>query len=158
MAVEISLASKNTSLTTFRQVEVLFQQMYNYMYNHHLLLPLSENGAELWTKQIQKSVGRLQALVIAQDANSIIGFGVGAIRLTPDYLGNKKIGFITHIFITPEKRIHGIGKKIVNKLEEWFLENTVDSIELEVLMGNDSGIEFWKKLGYQGNLIKMRRK
>ena len=46
----------------------------------------------------------------------------------------------------------------MKKLEEWFLENTVDSIELEVLIGNDSGIEFWNKLGYQGNLIKMRRK
>ena len=158
MEVEIFLASKNTPLKTFQQVEVLFQKMYHYMDSRDLLLPLSQNGAELWTKQLKKSLGRLQALVVAQEADSIIGFGVGAIRLTPDYLGNKKVGFITHIFIAPEKRIHGIGKKVVKKLEEWFLENTVDSIELEVLIGNDSGIEFWNKLGYQGYLIKMRRK
>ena len=132
--------------------------MYYHMDNSGRLPPLSQDGSELWIQQLQKTLGRLQALVVAQEAGNIIGFGVGSIRLTPNYLGNKKIGFITHIFIVPEKRIHGIGKQIVKKLEEWFSKNIVDFIELEVLVDNEVGIEFWKKAGYENNLIKMRRK
>jgi len=158
MEVEISLASKNTSPSTFRQVEVLFKQLYEEMDQQGLQLSLQTNGSEIWIRQLKKTLGRFQSLVIAEELGNVIGFGVGAIRLAPEYLEIKKVGLITHINIVPEKRRNRIGKKIVNELEAWFSENQVDSIELEVLANNKSGARFWELLGYQKNLIRMQKK
>ena len=158
MEVEISLASKNTSRSTFRQVECLFKQLYEGMNQQGLQSNLHTNGSEIWTRQLKKTLGRFQALVIAEELGNVIGFGVGAIRLAPEYMEIKKVGFITHINIVPEKRRNGIGKKIVNELEAWFSENQVDSIELEVMANNKSGVPFWEFLGYQKNLIRMQKK
>ncbi|MBL08960.1 MAG: hypothetical protein CL402_00320 [Acidiferrobacteraceae bacterium] len=157
MEVDIYLASKNTSFSTFQQVEVLFKQLYEGMEKQGLSLNLQNNGPQIWIRQLKKSLGKFQVLVIAEELGSVIGFGVGAIRLAPDYLEIKKVGLITHINITPEKRRNRIGRKIVHELEAWFSENKVDSIELEVLVNNESGEHFWGELGYQKNLIKMKK-
>ena len=158
MEVEIFLASKNTSPSAFKEVEILFEQLYKGLDKQGLSLNLQNNGSEIWIRLLKKSLGKFQALVIAKELDSVIGFGVGAIRLAPDYLKIKKVGGITHINITPEKRRNGIGRKIVNELEAWFSENKVDSIELEVLINNESGKYFWESSGYQKTLIKMQKK
>ena len=110
MEVDIYLASKNTSFSTFQQVEVLFKQLYEGMEKQGLSLNLQNNGPQIWIRQLKKSLGKFQVLVIAEELGSVIGFGVGAIRLAPDYLEIKKVGLITHINITPEKRRNRIGR------------------------------------------------
>ena len=158
MEVEISLASKKTSPSTFQQVEVLFKQLYDVMREQGLRSNLQTIGSEIWLRQLKKTSGRFHALVIAEELGNVIGFGVGAIRLAPTYLEIKKVGLITHINITPEKRRNGVGRQIVNELEIWFSKNKVDSIELEALVNNESGVRFWEMLGYKKNLIKMQKK
>ena len=142
---------------SFIQVEGLFLSMYSFMERHGLMIGLSEDGATKWIESIKKGLGRFGVLYIASVGGEIVGFSHGSIRLVPDYLGNRKVGVITHIYVNEKNRSSGIGEKLVKNLEKWFAGRKVHSVELQVLSPNQAGINFWKKLGYHTELVQCRK-
>jgi len=141
----------------FDQVKSLFSDMYIFMQEHGLLLPLAEHGQEKWIQTVKRTVQRFCTVQIAIIGDQIIGFAHGALSMTPDYLGNKKVGVVTHIYVKPEYRKQDIAAKLLSELEEWFDEQQVHSIELQVLVENTRAIEFWKQMGYRKELLQFRK-
>ncbi len=141
----------------FTEVGSLFQSMYAFMQKNGLQLTLAEDGSEKWLKGIKQSLGRFGVIFISSEGDTITGFAHGSIRLAPDYLGNRKLGAITHVFVNAEAREKGSGRALVHALENWFKEKEVHSIELQVLSANKNAIEFWNKLGYPAELIQNRK-
>lgn len=139
------------------KVKMLFEEMYDYMLDHGLMIKLAEYGAEKWLNGILKGLGRFGILCVAESENEVIGFSYGSIRIMPDYIGSMKTGIITHVFVSSKHRETGIGKKLVQALETWFDEKEVHSIELQVLTENVSAIDFWDKLGYSAELLQCRK-
>lgn len=141
----------------FKSVQALFSDMYSYMEANGLNIGLAEDGATSWLSGVKQGLGRFGTLCIASSGEEIIGFAHGSIGLTPDYLGNKKVGVITHIFVDGEYRGKGVGEKLVKQLEVWFRAREVHSVELQVLADNKAGISFWEKLGYPAELYQHRK-
>ena len=141
----------------FEKLESLFSDMYIYMSGSGLNIDLAEDGAATWLKGVVQGLGRFGTLQVAGIQEKIIGFAHGSIRLTPDYLGSKKVGVITHIYVDREHRGEGVGEKLVKELEKWFKTKEVHSVELQVLAGNKTGIAFWEKLGYPLELNQHRK-
>ena len=141
----------------FEKVEVLFSDMYDYMSGTGLNIDLAEEGAASWLKGVVQGLGRFGTLHIASIHDKLIGFAHGSIRLTPDYLGSRKVGVITHIYVDGEYQGKGVGEKLVRALEEWFRDKQVHSVELQVLASNKAGIAFWEKLGYPLELYQHRK-
>lgn len=139
------------------KVGLLFHEMYDYMQANGLMLNLVPNGHEKWISSISKGLGRFGVLFVLQKDDEIIGFAHGSIRLAPDYLGSKKLGVITHVFVKDNARNTGAGKGLVNALEQWLSQQEVHSIELQVLNGNIPAIGFWEKLGYAPELLQCRK-
>lgn len=140
------------------QIEILFAELYDYMANTGLLMPLIPHGEKLWRKSIEKLIGgRFGTLLAAVTGETVVGFAHGAIKFSPDYMGGLKVGYITQIFVSPEYRAKMIGKKLVEALEEWFKSKGVHSYELQVLCGNNNGMRFWESLGYKKELLQMRK-
>ena len=141
----------------FDQVKSLFSDMYIFMQEHGLLLSLAEHGQEKWIQTVKRTVQRFSTVQIASIGDQVIGFAHGALSMTPDYLVNKKIGVVTHIYVMPEYRKQDIAAKLLSGLEEWFDEQQVHSIELQVLAENTGAIEFWKQMGYKKELHQFRK-
>ena len=80
-------------------VQRMFAEMYNDMLDHGLMLELADNGPEKWLVAVTKSLGRFGILLFCYDETDGLGFAHGSIRLTPDYLGNQKVGVINHVFV-----------------------------------------------------------
>jgi ribosomal protein S18 acetylase RimI-like enzyme len=139
------------------KVEQLFFDMYAFMNDHGLRLGLTEKGEQKWLDGIRKGMGRFGVLLVAEQEGKVLAFAHGSVRLTPDYLGNRKVGVITHVYVDGEFRGGGIGENMVKGLEDWFREKEVHSVELQVLSGNKSGIAFWEKLGYPLELKQYRK-
>jgi ribosomal protein S18 acetylase RimI-like enzyme len=139
------------------KLESLFSAMYDYMSGSGLNIDLADDGAATWLKGAVQGLGRFGTLHVASIQEEIIGFAHGSIRLTPDYLGSKKVGVITHIYIDAEYRGRGVGERLVKELESWFKDKDVHSVELQVLAGNKRGIAFWEKLGYPLELNQHRK-
>ncbi len=135
----------------------LFTGMYGRMDKMGLMLPLSEAGTEKWLKTAKNTSGKYGLVIVAKDGDKAVGFAHGMIKFLPDYLGGYAVGSITHVYVIDDAIRSGIGKAMVNLLEEWFRLKKVHSVELQVINGNDAAKEFWKKLGYRVELLQYRK-
>ncbi len=83
--------------------------------------------------------------------------GFVSIRIySPKTLVYEKIIEVTDIFVLEEYRGKGIGKLLMNKVEEFAKQNNIKFIFLEVFRDNPA-FNFYKKLGYEIWLYKMKK-
>ena len=139
------------------QLPLLFDAMYDEFIQMGIILNPVQDAADRWINALRNTLGRFGALLIAVEKDDLVGFAHGALSMAPDYLDAGKIGVITHIFVTKEARGKGLAIKMVKELENWFRDKGVHSVELQVLSGNYTGITFWEKSGYSGELIQYRK-
>jgi GNAT superfamily N-acetyltransferase len=149
-----SLPAKDPALD---DVERLLGEMYEYMQQHGLMLPLAQNGAQKLRRSMESSLGRTGVLFVARNASGTAGFIHGMLRLTPDYLGGEVVGLLNHTYVREPFRKHGLGARLVSALNDWFVSKNVSSIELQVITGNTDAIEFWRSRGFAPELLQMRK-
>lgn len=139
-----------------KDVVRMFQSMYDEDKNVNSI-KLSEDGPEIWLKGVTRGLGKFGVILLAESGGKNIGFAHGSLRILPDYYGNIKVGFISHVYVLPENRKMMAGKELVKGLEGWFASKNVHSVELDVLTNNPAGITFWKKMGYPVELYRCRK-
>ena len=139
------------------QIEQLLPQMYQYMSQHGLTMPLTDDGAAKWRRAAERTIGRLGTIAVACDGDQVIGFVRGVIRLGPDHLGSSKIGFVDHTFVVENYRGQGIGRQLFELLENWFRDNAVKRLELQVLCENKDAITAWSAFGFAPELLQMQK-
>lgn len=69
------------------------------------------------------------------------------------YLGNK--GEILEIYVDENKRGKHIGSQLIEKMQEYFLNNGCDEIRLTVFATNTDAIDFYEKMGFSNRNIIM---
>ena len=139
------------------RLKELFLAMYEEMARMGLRITLAAGGEETWLANLASTLERFSALTLATVDEDVVGFAVGVLRFTPDYLGAEKLGAITHVYVCPHVRRDGTGRRLVELLHTWFAEKKVRSCELQVLCGNREAIVFWERLGYGAELLQMRK-
>lgn len=138
------------------KLPLLFFEYYHELSASGLFLPLTSNGAQLWLDGVKKSVGKTTMLVIAENNGLPVGFGQGQLKLAPDYLGNLRLGVVSHFYIDKKFRGSNTAEKMFDEMRVWFAEKMVHSIELQVLSNNVIAEKFWKKMGFIPELQQMR--
>jgi ribosomal protein S18 acetylase RimI-like enzyme len=139
-------------------IQGMLKDLFGYVEEQGILMPLIENGEKLWIKSIENTIdGRFGILFGAFDDDSIVGFTHCMIRFGPPYLGGHKVGYISQLYVTPDYRKKSIGKLLMESAEQWFSSKNVHSFELLVHATNIKSIEFYKKLGYINEFVQMRK-
>jgi len=139
------------------QVEGLFLKLYEGYNVQGLILKLAEDGQKKWKQSIQRSIGKLSQVYVALKGDEVIGFVSGSVKLTPDFLGERLVGYISGIYIKDDYRRMGIAEKLFKMIEEWFMTKKVHSVELQVVVKNEQGLQFWKKLSFEHELFQLRK-
>jgi ribosomal-protein-alanine acetyltransferase len=80
----------------------------------------------------------------AEADNKIVGFIMGLIETH----GKVRGGHIFTIDVAAKHRRTGIGLKLLDELERFFLENGVKAVYLEVRADNKAALELYRKKGY----------
>ena len=67
-----------------------------------------------------------------------------------DYLDYKcpKRGIITELIVTSKIRSKGVGKKLMDKMEDYFRKNNCEYVLVDVFAYNESAIKFYERKGY----------
>ena len=98
---------------------------------------------------------------LAIQNNMVIGLIIGYVRAYDefDYLDYKcpKSGVISEFIVSEKVRSKGIGKQLINKMEEYFKDNECKTINIDVFGYNDIGKSFYKKEHYHDRLITMTK-
>ncbi len=135
----------------------LFTDMHVGMASDGMRLRLAPDGARMWCEGVVRGSERSGRLVIAEADGVVVGFAHGAIKLAPEYLGGEKLGHVTHLYVRPDLRGSGIGAGLAAALHDWFDTRGVSSIELQVVAGNEGALRFWGALGYEVEIMQMRK-
>lgn len=143
------------------EVAQLWLDMYAYQRAHGMTLPLRDDAAELWQRQL---AGRLDSpvsvVLVAErvDAPGLVGFLAAQIKRLPPHLttGKAKVGFVSEVYVQPEARRHQVGRKLVEAAFAWFDRADVGSVELQVVADNEVARKFWQSFGFATELVQMR--
>lgn len=118
-----------------------------------------EKMALMDLEEVNKNNGKCY---IAVENNKAIGLIMGCIFPygEKDYLDYKcpKKGEITELIVSKKVRGRGIGKVLMNKMEEYFKSLGCEYILLDVFAYNVNAIKFYEKEGYHSRMYKEIKK
>jgi ribosomal protein S18 acetylase RimI-like enzyme len=95
-------------------------------------------------------------VLLAEDEGHAIGFIIGAVQENPPVFLEKSVGHIGSAVVTTDCRRRGVGTLLLAEIRRWFRERGVRYIHLSVAAANPAGIGFWRKMGFQDSMIRMR--
>lgn len=99
---------------------------------------------------------------LAIQDSEVIGLIMGIERTyeETDYLDYKcpKSGEITELIVTKKVRARGVGKELMNKMEEYFKNIGCEYIFVDVFGYNINGINFYEKNDYHTRMLSMVKK
>jgi len=90
-------------------------------------------------------------IFLYQDENKIVGLVIGLINNEEtDDVGFKvpKRGRVTELIVTSKCRSKGVGRKLLERMEQYLKDNGCKDILIGVFAYNDLGLKFYFKNGY----------
>ena len=99
------------------------------------------------------------ALLVAEADEKLVGFGHTIVRDTPVFpvFVPRRYAIVEGIVVKSGFQNHGIGRILMDKMQEWATAKGATSIELNVYEFNKTAISFYERLGYQTLSRKMSK-
>ena len=99
------------------------------------------------------------ALLVAEAGETLVGFIHAIVRDTPamPILVPRRYAIVDGLAVKSGFQNRGIGKFLMDKMQEWSIARGATSIELNVYEFNVTAISFYEGLGYQSFTRKMRK-
>lgn len=118
----------------------------------------SEKGAEYYRRSIADRLADPQTRVlVAEIDGQVIGYVLGMIvNITPQMFVPVSSGFLADIYVMEAYRKQGIGRELVERLVLWFQSHDVKYFEWHVSKKNQDAVEFWKSIGGEITMLRMR--
>ena len=99
---------------------------------------------------------------LAIEGNKAIGLIMGKITKyeEKDYLDYKcpKRGEISELIVSKKSRSKGIGKELINKMEEYFKSMECEYVIVDIFAYNENAINFYKNNNYHSRMITSIKK
>ena len=112
-----------------------------------------EKMALIDLKEVKENNGKCY---LAIEDNRAIGLIMGTIPKYDkyDYLDYKcpKRGEITELIVTSKTRSKGVGKALINKIEEYFKSLGCEYVLVDVFAYNKNAIKFYENKGYHSRM------
>jgi GNAT superfamily N-acetyltransferase len=151
VSVEIRLATPDE----IPRLEPLWRELYAHQAGHGMLLQLPESAFDAWVASIAPFVGRFAVVVVALDGREAVGFVAGRVRSLPPYFGAGQVGAIGEVYVREHHRGGGLGRRLVERAVEWYRENGLSRVELQVVAGNPEAVRFYERIGWTQELVQM---
>ena len=137
------------------QIKDLLVELQNYLididdWHTQVMLPeYRENSFKMDMKKIEKQNGKIY---LAIENDIVIGLIMGVVEVKDeiDKLTNDcaKTGSVIELIVKNNIRGNGIGKSLLEKIEEYFKSINCKRINIEVFGPNKKGLNFYEKNDY----------
>jgi len=94
-----------------------------------------------------------EIFVVEEETGELLGF----LEVKPhkDFLSGIEQGNIVAIAVSSKGEGKGVGKRLMEKAEEWAHQKGYHQIILNVFAKNDRAVNFYKHLNYETEVLKM---
>lgn len=101
------------------------------------------------------------AAFVALNVKSVVGFVAGIVRpyTEADRLDYKcpKCGIITELVVDESKRGNGIGRSLIQRMEQYFTRLGCETMTVDVFAYNGNAKRFYAQCGYHPRMISMMK-
>lgn len=87
--------------------------------------------------------------IILADSNEIMGFLEVALRNLVDGCLGSPVGYIEGLYLKPQYRGLGYGRKIVELIAEWFRDRNCQEMATDTELDNINAQKFYESVGFQ---------
>lgn len=109
---------------------------------------ISDDALRRWKNDFPEWVHSDSAQIwLAEHKDEPVGFVSGERWLPPPIHSDPVELYIRELFISPPHRRQGLGSQLMEKMREWAERSGISRLRIGVLALNESGLEFWQKLG-----------
>ncbi len=67
------------------------------------------------------------------------------------------VGFIKNVYLVESERGKGLGKLLLQRADEWFLDHGVRKAQLTASTVNETAIKLYEKMGYETIRVRMEK-
>jgi GNAT superfamily N-acetyltransferase len=122
-----------------------------------LAFPEVEKVEEKWLASFTRTLGRFSFIWLAESDGQIAAFLLARLKQSPAFLGGVQVGEISDLYVDQSLRGEGAGAQLVALAMQKFDDLAVHSVEVQILAGNDQGLDFWRKQGFDSDLSQVRK-
>jgi len=134
----------------------MYGKMDAYFRQFSYRFPEVENVGQAWLDSFRRTLGRFSVVYVAELDGKVVGFMLGRVKRVAPYLGGVLVGELSDLWVEPEARRYGIGKKLSRLTIDWLREQQVHSVEVQILEGNQPIWRLYEKMGFQPELRQIR--
>jgi GNAT superfamily N-acetyltransferase len=121
------------------------------------LAGMAPDGGKIWRRRL----GRLLddstfRLYVAEAEEYLIGFVTGFLHYAPEVFELQKAGIVADLYVAHAWRRQRVAQRLVAVIGEWFKEEKVNHIEMNVVSRNQAAVSFWRSMGAQEFMARMR--
>ena len=146
----------------FSIIQVLIEKLLDYLVEIDSMKRLrrGEGYGKSYTERFIKRVEEGNGMIYLAEADGeVIGLIGGIIeKQTPEDLLEcvpSKPGRVIELVVDEKYRGRNVGLLLIQKMEEYFLQNGRDTLRIEVLSCNNVAHNFYEKNGYQDRMVDM---
>jgi ribosomal protein S18 acetylase RimI-like enzyme len=118
--------------------------------------PRTEDLGQAWLDSFRRTLGRFSQLFVAELDGKFVGFSLGRLKRVAPYRGGFLIGEISDVWVHPDARRLHIGEVLNLQTIAWLGNQGAESVEVQVLEGNEPIQHLYRKLGFQTELRQLR--
>jgi len=115
----------------------------------HFTIPSVANG-DRWVKFVREGLAsKRNFLLVAKNRKRLVGFAFASVPRDYPLDIAEFVGVINDVYVLPEFRGKGIGKKLVVECLKRMKAYKVNAVRLMVLTENRTAIKLYEKLGFR---------
>lgn len=122
------------------------------------LPPAATGGADNYAGRLADRLDdTLTRILVAEVEDHVVGYVLGmVVDLMGELFEQESCGFVADIYVDPDHRHMGVGRALVDALMVWFGQRDIRYYEWHVAAQNEEGQAFWRALGGETVLLRMR--
>lgn len=100
---------------------------------------------------------RHMAFVAVNERGALVGYVFGMVTdLVPPVFMSERGGLLADIYVKPDYRRQGVGRKLYDAILEWFRSKDVTKVEWDAAVKNTDALAFWHAVGGQDMMIRIK--
>jgi len=96
-------------------------------------------------------------VLVAEVDGELVASGYAKLKKSLNYLTHEFHSFLGFMFVSSDYRGKGINGKLIDQLTVWSREKGATVLNLTVFAQNESGIRAYEKIGFEKEIIEMRK-